>query len=321
MFNGEFKQKLFKSPIFLFVYFAVTIGVIHQFLWIIDDRKAFLWRSTLLFSIPTALLLTILTKRKIQKIEKATGHPNFDQARAIKKAFKTGVAPTEPLARKALPKVLDYHYAQLQKSKKWERFPVFFIIGGLGLFMDVLTKPHIPSVTTVLVLAMGLWTRGWIRRQAAKLNQLYQQLGIKPPEPPPVISDYASVPVFRSTDILSETPSIPFEPTKPDPGAGRNVAIATVVIIAILVGPTIFHRNSTRPQNIPSADHSAETMTDTTSEPIDTPPSKPVEEGAPFPTLGPTVQIDASGSAYGDGCATSSVEPGVVPQSDQVSAC
>lgn len=175
MANYEFRQKVFTSAPVLFILYAVPFGVFLQFTRPANNYHSFSIVNAGFVGIPFGIMMTLATKRRLQKFNKTTGLSEKKQQWAVHDAVRTGVLPTDPTILKVMPKYIEKRIKQNQQSKKYTTPLLLLFLAGSSLIAFT-THTILLGIFSLIYPIIAILNYFTTKQQTEKLESLKAQL-------------------------------------------------------------------------------------------------------------------------------------------------
>jgi hypothetical protein len=187
--KSERLQKLFTSPVFLFLYYSVLFGTVIQL--VSNGNRPFSWAFAAIIGVPAGLIMTAISLRQLKKSGKAIGLTDPAKQRTVQAALKTGKLPDDPQVRKALPAFLE---KSLKATEKIRKYGMAFIVavGASSLLLAIGNRNSLQIAMWVVFMLAGFVIYVSTQKTRIRIDELHRQLKIKPEiatTAPPVAAD------------------------------------------------------------------------------------------------------------------------------------
>ena len=161
-------QKLFSSPVFIFIYYLVIFVLFTEAF----RSPPHHWQGALYWGSISSAFLTLITMKRIKKMNAESSQK---QVLSLNEAVRTATLPTDPNVLKELPAELDKCELSTVKSKK-QVIPMFGGFFILCLLFAIADKDLSFAVLAAILLGLGTFFYYQMNKTLGNIRSLREQL-------------------------------------------------------------------------------------------------------------------------------------------------
>jgi hypothetical protein len=176
MSNLDFRQKVFTSPAFYFIFYTFVFGGL-QLLDKNGNRHAS-WPLALLDGLCFGSIMTLVTRRNQAKYNASTGVNNPKKQVMMHMAVQKGELPKDKASLAAMPAYLESRAKRNQQSRKFSTAFLAFVALS-NLVLSVTTKDKAESVLSLFVLGLAYMNYRTTAQQYEKISNMQSRLAKK----------------------------------------------------------------------------------------------------------------------------------------------